>query len=72
MTVLVRRPRELVPDLIGAVGRVHQKRGAIPRMPEQIHLLEVAEQMAGDEVGFLNVVRRLDLLRAKAQVGDRL
>ena len=62
--------RELLPDLVRAVGAVEQE--GRPGLGELEHVdpLEEAELVAGHEVGVVDQVGRVDRPRAEAEVRD--
>ena len=66
--LLLDRPREGVPDLVGGLGGVEQQRRPRPGAREDVDLLEEAEVVAADEAGLGDEVGRPDGVRAEAKV----
>src|SRR5579864_7894522 len=62
---------QVVPDLIWSKWTVEQECAVIFRRGEHVQPLEKAELVACDEVGGCHQVRRVDRIRAEAEVRDR-
>ena len=56
----------------GPVGAVEQERGALGGQAQHVDAIEKGRLVAGDEVGRLDQVGRMDRPLAEAQVRDRL
>ena len=62
---------EVLPDLVGRVGRGEEEGGAVLGLGEHVVLLDEGEVVARDEVRVGAEVRAADRLVAEAEVGDR-
>ena len=62
--------RQVVPHLVGGIGRVEQERRPGPGVLEHLLLPEQPELVTGHEVGRLHEVGGADRLRTEAEVGD--
>ena len=70
--LLLGRPGERVPDLVGRVGAVEQQGRAVGRAVEHLCPFEQPELVAADEARLLDEVGRPDRLWPEAHVRDRL
>ena len=61
-------PRQVVPDLVRAVGAVEQEGRPVAGDVEDVHALEQVELVAGDEVGVGDEIGGVDRLWSEAQV----
>ena len=66
------RTRQIIPDLIGAIGAVKEEGGAGRRESQYVLSLQELELMASDEIRRADEIGRPDRLRPKAQVRHRL
>ena len=60
--------RQMVPDLVGAIGAVEQKGAAGPGLAQHVDAAQEVELVAGDEMRLADQVGRGDRLVAEAQV----
>ena len=69
--LLLHLARQLLPDLVGRVGRVQQEDRPLRRVFEHVDPFQELELMARDEPGLRDQIGRPDRTGARAQVGDR-
>ena len=63
-------PGNVLPDFVGAKGRVHQERGARFGGRQNVDAIEELELVAGDEIRFGDQVCGTNRIRAEAEVGN--
>ena len=69
--LLLHLPWQVIPDLVGGVGRIQQENRSLSGVLKHVDLVEEVELVAGHEAGAVYEIGGADGPRARAQVRDR-